>query len=226
MLTVAIGLPLILVGAPAVGSPPESAVVSRYAMTEDDEPPLGDPLEDESGEEVTFEFEGNTPPPVQEHCDPVEEIKGKCTPGDAAGACPEVNDKPRYSVKTKAHHIAAVPRKSTWLLPGQHVKWTTTREYTFGLDVTAGAEIEAGVVFGKVKAKVDVRVAQSWKAATGWEVGDTNTKTSGYRAVLGNRGLKATYTKTRIVPPCNARTTSGTVLIPIQGDLSIGRYKS
>jgi hypothetical protein len=177
---------------------------------EDDGPvdgDFGDSI-DEPGPEGEATFEGDLPPRT----------------GGGAQACPEVNDPPTYKITWKNKHIKATPNRSTWLEPGDSLKWTTTRDYTFGVDVTAGAEAEAGVVLTKAKVKLDVKITNSWKSGEGYEVTSHNKTNKGYRAVLGNMGREVTYTKTWIVKPCAVKTSKGKMTYPVEGDISIGRY--
>jgi hypothetical protein len=90
--------------------------------------------------------------------------------------------------------------------------------------VTVGAEAEVGIVLSKAKTKIDISVSKSWTSGVGITRTSKNDTSKGFRAVLGNRGYRVTYTKTKIVSPCNVKTTKGTIIFPKQGDLSFGRY--
>ncbi|WP_234331848.1 hypothetical protein [Streptomyces sp. NRRL S-455] len=163
------------------------------------------------GDEVTFTF---------------EEEPEKASDGRSASACPEVNDKPKYTVKGSPYFIASKPPKSTWLLPGQSVSWALTDSYEFTWDIGASAEAEAGVILARAKTSVDTKISNKWTWSGTQTVTDKNTTTKGYRAVLGQQGWKLTATKTWIAPPCNVKKKTIVIKAPRKGDISIGRKNS
>ncbi|MBT2381492.1 hypothetical protein J7E90_30400 [Streptomyces sp. ISL-111] len=67
---------------------------------------------------LTFTFEGEKP---------------KTSKGEfSAMACPEVNDRPEYTVKGSPHFMPDKRKpQSTWLLPRQTVSWAVSGSHTF-----------------------------------------------------------------------------------------------
>ncbi|MET8982179.1 hypothetical protein ABZX85_42015 [Streptomyces sp. NPDC004539] len=149
-------------------------------------------------------------------------------PHDFRGpVCPEVNQPPTYTVKGKPYFLADKSKpQSTWLLPDQSVTWEVSGSHTFTLDVTLGAEAEGKFVVSKAKAKIDVKIGNSWTWTGSQKVTDSNNTKKGYRAVLGQVGWKLTSVKTWYAPPCTKKTTIIVVNAPRKGDMSIGRQKS
>ncbi|WP_254705838.1 hypothetical protein [Streptomyces vilmorinianum] len=170
------------------------------------------------GDSVSFTFEGDEEPAVQPK-------PGK---GDmAAMACPEVNDRPTYTVKGSPYFIPDKAKpQSTWLLPRQTVSWTVTGSHTFTWDIGGSVEAEAGAILAKAKVSVDTKISNSWTWTGTQTVTDTNTTSKGYRAVLGQVGWKLTGVKTWIAPPCTVKKKTIVVLAPRKGDMSIGRQNS
>ncbi|MCZ7459314.1 hypothetical protein [Streptomyces sp. WMMC940] len=162
---------------------------------------------------VTFTFEGEEP---------------KANKGDmGAAACPEVNNRPTYTVKGSPRFIADKKKpQSTWLLPRQTVSWAVTGSHTFTWEIGASAEAEAGAILAKAKVSVDTKISNSWTWTGTQTVTDTNTTSKGYRAVLGQVGWKLTAVKTWIAPPCNVKKKTIVILAPRKGDMSIGRQNS
>jgi hypothetical protein len=164
------------------------------------------------GDEVTFTFEG--------------EPEKASNSRRSVSACPEVNDKPKYTVKGSPYFIASKPPKSTWLLPRQSVSWALTDSYEFTWDIGVSAEAEAGIILSKAKTSVDTKISNKWTWSGTQTVTDKNTTTKGYRAVLGQQGWKLTATKTWIAPPCTAKKKTIVIKTPRKGDISIGRKNS
>ncbi|MGA5558490.1 hypothetical protein [Streptomyces lavendulocolor] len=166
---------------------------------------------------VDFSFEGDE-----------KAVEPKPTKGDmSAMACPEVNDRPKYTVKGSPHFLPDKKKpQSTWLLPRQTVSWTVTGSHTFTWDIGASAEAEAGAILAKAKVSVDTKISNAWTWTGTQTVTDTNTTSKGYRAVLGQVGWKLTGTKTWIAPPCTLKKKTIVVLAPRKGDMSIGRQNS
>ncbi|GAA2529899.1 hypothetical protein [Pilimelia columellifera] len=193
------------------------ALVGNAGVALANEPPGESYFVDENGdvvdgEELEFTFVGE---PTE-----AEDVT-------SAMKCPEVDDPPVYSVKSKPHFIKDTSDPmSTWLEPGQSVSWTMESEHTFKLGVEVGAEAEAGVVLAKAKTSLKISAGYEYKSKTGRKVTDKNTGKKGYRAVLGNKGYRITYTKTDIVPPCKVKKTTGRIAAPQVGDLSIGRFNN
>ncbi len=154
------------------------------------------------------------------------EFEVPAEPADfSAASCPETKNPAKYKITWKAKHIPATDEPvSDWLSPGDSISYTTTKSNHFGFDVTVGAEAEAGIVLAKAKTKIDVTVSKSWDSAVDITRSSTNNTNKGFRAVLGNRGYRVSYTKTKIVAPCNVKTTKGTIIFPKKGDLTFGRY--
>ena len=202
-------LPLLLSATGVASAQPVSAGAALRAGGGPANPfDFGVDLEDVGPEDGAFEFQV-----------PAEEADF------TAMACPEVRNPAKYKITWKAKHIPARDEPvSDWLEPGDSISYTTEKSNTFGFDVTVGAEAEAGIVLAKAKTKIDVTVSRSWT----WGVGVTRTSANNtkkrFRAVLGNRGYRVKYTKTKIVAPCNVKKTTGTIIFPKAGDLSFGRY--
>lgn len=171
-----------------------------------------------AGDTITFAFEGD------------EESEALPKPGKGEAtvmACPEVNNKPTYTVKGSPYFMPDKGKpQSTWLLPRQTVSWTVTGSHTFTWDIGASAEAEAGAILAKAKVSVDTKISNSWTWTGTQTVTDTNTTSKGYRAVLGQVGWKLTAVKTWIAPPCNVKKKTLVVLAPRKGDMSIGRQNS
>ncbi|MYW29238.1 hypothetical protein GT040_08080 [Streptomyces sp. SID2119] len=162
---------------------------------------------------VTFTFEGEKP----------KAAKGQFSPM----ACPEVNDRPTYTVKGSPHFLPDKKKpQSTWLLPRQTVSWAVSGSHTFTWEIGASAEAEAGAILAKAKVSVDTSISNSRTWNSTQTVTDTNTTSKGYRAVLGQVGWKLTAVKTWIAPPCNVKKKTITVVAPRKGDMSIGRQTS
>ncbi|MFF2701923.1 hypothetical protein STAN_3582 [Streptomyces sp. CBMAI 2042] len=162
---------------------------------------------------VTFTFEGEKPKAAQGQFSPM--------------ACPEVNDRPTYTVKGSPHFLPDKKKpQSTWLLPRQTVSWAVSGSHTFTWEIGASAEAEAGAILAKAKVSVDTSISNSWTWNSTQTVTDTNTTSKGYRAVLGQVGWKLTGVKTWIAPPCNVKKKTITVVAPRKGDMSIGRQNS
>ncbi|MGW0777558.1 hypothetical protein ACWD01_28805 [Streptomyces sp. NPDC002835] len=170
------------------------------------------------GETISFMFEGD------------EESEALPRPGEGDAtvmACPEVNNKPTYTVKGTPYFIPDKAKpQSTWLLPRQTVAWTVTGSHTFTWDIGASAEAEAGAILAKAKVSVDTKISNAWTWTGTQTVTDTNTTSKGYRAVLGQVGWKLTGVKTWIARPCNVKKKTIVVLAPRKGDMSIGRQNS
>jgi hypothetical protein len=163
------------------------------------------------GQQTEFTFEADRP--VDEN-------------GFQAMACPEVNDKPTYTVKGTPDFIPAQPAKSTWLLPNQEVSWTISDTRKFSWDVGIGHEAEADLILAKAKAKIDSKITVAFEWTGSQTVRDTNKGTKGYRAVLGQVGWKLATVKSWVVPPCTTKKETIVIKAPREGDLSIGRQDS
>lgn len=165
-------------------------------------------LDDVGGEDGSFEFE--------EAADPSEY---------SAAACPEVKKPAKYKISWKSKHIPSLQEPvSSVLSPGDSISYKTKKQSTFGFDVKTGVEAEAGVVFAKAKTKIEGGISKSWTSGTEVTVKSKNDTNKKYRAVLGNQGWRVSYTKTKIVAPCTVKTTKGSILYPVKGDLTFGRY--
>jgi hypothetical protein len=164
-------------------------------------------------ETITFTFQGDKP-----------EDDGNVH----AQSCPEVNDRPTYTVTGKLHFIADKSHpQSSWLEPRQSVDWAVSGSHTFTWDVKAGFEVEAGAILAKAKIKVDVGISNSWTWNATMTVHDVNNTKKGYRAVLGQVGWALNGTKTWFVPPCTLKTQKDIKFnAPQKGDMSIGRQNS
>jgi hypothetical protein len=158
---------------------------------------------------IDFTFEGDKP------VDPT---------GPSPAVCPEVHNKPVYTVKGTPNFIADKSHpQSTWLLPRQSVSWQVSGSHTFTADVTVGAESDLGAIIAKAKLKIDVKIGNSWTWTGSQTVSDTNSTSKSYRAVLGSVGWKLTTVKTWVAAPCTPKKMNEVVLAPRQGDMSIGR---
>ncbi|WP_328398888.1 hypothetical protein OHS70_18500 [Streptomyces sp. NBC_00390] len=166
---------------------------------------------------VDFSFEGDGP-----------NQSNPGTGGDKSPmACPEVNDKPKYTVKGTPYFMADKDEpQSTWLLPRQTVTWTVTGSHTFTWDIGASAEFEAKIILAKAKLSIDTKISNSWTWTGTQTVADTNGTKKGYRAVLGQVGWKLTTVKTWIAPPCTVKKKTIVIKAPRKGDMSIGRQNS
>ncbi|WP_239164087.1 hypothetical protein, partial [Actinoplanes palleronii] len=187
---------------------PNPDAAARYKSIINSLTDVGADLDDVGPEDGEFEFEV-----------PAEE------PDFSAMSCPETRNPAKYKITWKSKHIPAKNDPvSDWLSPGDSISYTTEKSNTFGFDVTVGAEAEVGIVLTKAKTKIDVTVSGSWTSGVGITRSSTNNTKKGYRAVLGNQGYRVKYTKTKIVAPCNVKTTKGTIIFPKKGDLTFGRY--
>ncbi|WP_406001053.1 hypothetical protein [Streptomyces sp. NBC_00829] len=212
-------LPLITAGAVLLAG----AAASAAAPVDEPTPAEGAEIVLDDGrvvgvdDTVTFTFEGEEPTALP-----------KAGKGDMSTmACPEVNDRPKYTVKGSPYFIADKKKpQSTWLLPRQTVSWTVTGSHTFTWDIGASVEAEAGAILAKAKVSVDTKISNAWTWTGTQTVTDTNSTSKGYRAVLGQVGWKLTGVKTWIAPPCDAKKKTIVVLAPRKGDMSIGRQNS
>ncbi|MFD4142945.1 hypothetical protein [Streptomyces sp. NPDC058572] len=203
---------MLLAGAGAgVASP-----VSEPLPAEDAKIVLNDGRVVGANDTVSFSFEGDGP---------TEPNSGK---GDKSPmACPEVNDKPRYTVKGTPYFMADEDEpQSAWLMPRQTVSWNVTGSHTFQWDIGGSAEFEAKIILAKAKLSIDTKISNAWTWSGSQVVTDTNTTSKGYRAVLGQVGWKLTTVKTWIVPPCTAKKKTIVIKTPHKGDMSIGRQNS
>ncbi|UQU65789.1 hypothetical protein COUCH_05575 [Couchioplanes caeruleus] len=166
---------------------------------------------------ITFSFEGEAEPATAADSDG----------GFHTMSCPEVNDKPTYTVKGTPYFLEDKDEpKSTWLLPRQTVSWAVTGSHTFTWEIGAGAEAEAGAILAKAKVKVDTKISNSWTWSGTQTVTDTNSTSKAYRAVLGQVGWKLTTVKEWIAAPCTPKKKTIVIKAPRKGDMSIGRQKS
>lgn len=165
------------------------------------------------GDSVTFTFKGDAESPV-----------GSPDAPNAPARCD--NDPPTYSVTGTPYFITDRSHpQSTWLLPRQSVSWTVTGSHTFTWDIGVGVEAEAGAIIAKAKASIDTKISNSWTWTGTQTVSDTNSTSTGYRAVLGQVGWKLTGVK-EWVAGCKSMSKTIIVIAPRQGDMSIGREGS
>ncbi|MGN9810541.1 hypothetical protein ACTMSW_14415 [Micromonospora sp. BQ11] len=174
----------------------------------------------DAGESVSFTFEGD-----EASVEPVAPSDGDG--GFSAARCPEVNNKPTYTVKGTPYFLEDKDEpKSTWLLPRQSVSWAVTGSHTFTWDIGVGTEVEAGAILGKAKIKVDTKISNSWTWSGTQTVTDTNSTSKAYRAVLGQVGWKLTSVKSWVAAPCTPKKKTIVIKAPRKGDMSIGRQNS
>jgi hypothetical protein len=149
-------------------------------------------------------------------------------PQDKIGpfACAEVRNPPKYTYsKTNKFIIDKVNPESSWVEPNQTAEWTTEASHEFNVNVTVGAEAEAGAVFLKASAKLDIQVGYTYASKSGRRLSDTNNTKKGYRVRVGNKGYAIKETKTWVISPCKTmKKVTWYGVAPQLGDLSLGRF--